>query len=75
VTLLAFAADRRVLLYALLLRHRCCAAIDRYLLPAEPTAANVPHNAAAVDSWDTQTDGRTSCRYIDPAARYASRVS
>jgi len=32
------------------------AAIDQYLLPAGPTAANPPH-AAAVGEWDRQTDG------------------
>jgi len=32
------------------------AAIDRYLSPAEPTAANPPHAAAAVDRWDRRTD-------------------
>jgi len=32
------------------------AAINRYLLPAGPTAANLPHTAAAVDSWDRQMD-------------------
>jgi len=31
------------------------AAIDQYLLPAGPTAANPPH-AAAVGKWDRQTD-------------------
>ena len=34
------------------------AAIDRYLLPAGPTAANPPH-ATAEGEWDRQTDGRT----------------
>ena len=47
------------------------AAVNRYLLPAGPTAANAPHAAAAVDSWDRQTDrqtdGRTPHRDIDPA--------
>jgi len=32
------------------------AAIDRYLLPAGPTAANPPH-AAAAGEWDRQRDG------------------
>jgi len=32
------------------------AAIDRYLLHAGPTAANPPHAAAAVDTWNRQTD-------------------
>ena len=31
------------------------AAIDRYRLPAGPTAANPPH-AAAASEWDRQTD-------------------
>jgi len=35
------------------------AAIDRYLLPAEPKAANPPHAAAVVDRWDEQIDGHT----------------
>jgi len=35
------------------------AAVNRYLLPAGPTAANAPHAAAAVDSWDRQTDRQT----------------
>jgi len=43
------------------------AAIERYLLPARPTAANSLHAAAAVDSWDRQTDGHPY-RYTDPAA-------
>jgi len=34
------------------------AAIDRYRLPAGPTAANPPHVAAA-GRWDRQTDGQT----------------
>jgi len=36
---------------------RRAAAIDRYLLPAGPTAANPPNAVAAVDSWDRETDG------------------
>ena len=32
-----------------------CAAIDRYLLPAWPTAANPPQGANA-GKWDRQTD-------------------
>ena len=51
----------------------CCygagrAVIDRYLLPAEPTAANPPR-AAAAGEWDRdgQTDRRTLYRYMDPA--------
>jgi len=43
------------------------AANDRYLLAAEPTTANPPHAAAAVDRWDRQTDGRTPDLYVDPA--------
>ena len=50
----------------------CCApspaaAIDRYLLPAGPAAANPPHAAAAVDRWDRQTDSvplHTPCRIL-----------
>ena len=50
------------------------AAIDQYLLPAGPTAANPPHAAAAVNSGDGQTVRRTPYRYIDPDADYASIV-
>ena len=67
MTLLAFAAERR-----------CCRApgvVDRYVLPAGPTAANPLHAAAAVDRWDSETDGRTPYRYIDSAAYYASFVN
>ena len=63
VALPAFAAERRAAAPC------CCgagrAAIDRYLLPAGPTAANLPH-AAAAGEWDRQTDGRTPYRFIDP---------
>ena len=46
------------------------------LLPAEPTAANPPHAAVAVDSWDRQTDGRTPYRCANPAVYSPSmRVS
>ena len=52
-------------------------AIDRYLLPAGPSAANPPLAAAAVCLWDRQqhlsvdgtdrwTDGRTLERFINP---------
>ena len=55
---------------------RCCgtgrAAIDRYLLAAGPTAANPPH-AAAAGERDRQTDGRTPCRYVDPAAHTSTK--
>ena len=40
------------------------AAIERYLLPARPTAANSLHAAAAVDSWDRQTDGHRTVTQI-----------
>ena len=43
------------------------AAIDRYLLPARPTAANLPHAAAAVHRWNIQT-GRMET-YV-PLRRY-----
>ena len=33
------------------------AAIDRYRLPAGPTAANPPHAVATADRWDRQMDG------------------
>ena len=48
------------------------AAIERYLLPAGPTAANPPHVAAAGawDGWtDRETNGRTPYRYIYRASR------
>jgi len=52
VALPAFAAARRAAAPC------CCgagrAAIDRYLLPAGPTAANLPH-AAAAGEWDRRT--------------------
>ena len=38
------------------------AAVDRYLLPARPTAANPPHAAAA-----GKRDRQAPCHYIDPA--------
>jgi len=38
--------------------HSVHAAIDRYLPPGRPTAANLPHAASAVDRRDRQTDGR-----------------
>jgi len=47
VALLAFAAERRA------------TAIDRYLLPAVPAAANPPQRQAAVDRLDRQTDRQT----------------
>jgi len=54
--LLAFAAERRAA-EAPLLPGASRAAVDRYLLPAGPTAANSPHAATAVDSWkDRQKD-------------------
>ena len=50
-------------------------AIDRYFVPAGPTAANLPHAAAAVDRWDMQTDGRTdTVPFIDAVAYYANSV-
>jgi len=56
------------------LLHTRRAAIDRYRLPAWPTAANPPHAAAAAqDGTDRQR--RTPSRYIDLAAYYASSVS
>jgi len=40
----------------------CCgtgrAAVNRYLLPTGPTAAN-PQHTVAVSEWDRQTDGQT----------------
>jgi len=53
VTLLAFAAERNVLL-----RRLVAAAIDRYLLLAGRTAANPPQRHTAVNRWDRQTEDR-----------------
>jgi len=71
---LAFAAACGAML--LRARRHCCWApalqqspIDRYILLAGPTAANPPHAAAAVDSWDRQTDGRIPYSF---AAYYAA---
>ena len=51
--------------------HAAAAAIDRYLLPAGPASANgqQPSSgfAAVCPCRDRQTDGRTPCRFIDPA--------
>ena len=66
-TLLAFAAERHAA------RRRCCwavAAIDRYRLPAGPTAAN---RRALLQMG--QTDRRISYCYTDPATYYASGVN
>jgi len=46
------------------------AAVDRYVLPAERSAANPPHAAVAVERQDRQVKGRT--RYIDLARQHAS---
>jgi len=46
VTLPPFAAERRAACSAI-------AAVDRYLLPATRSAANLPHAAAAVDRYET----------------------
>ena len=62
----AFAADRR----AAADTDRKAAAIDRYRMPAGPTAANPPHAAAAVNICDRQTDGRTQDSFVDPAVHY-----
>ena len=42
------------------------AAIDRHLLPAWPTAANLQRRVCCCGT-DRQTDGRTPCRFVDPA--------
>ena len=69
VTLLAFAAAER--------RAAVRRVIDRYLLPAGPTAANPPQRYAVVDRWDRQTGGQTdtvsfyrSCAYCSSTVRY-----
>ena len=46
---------------------RAAVAVDRYLVSAGPAPANPPHLAAAVYSWNRQTDGRTSSDTV-PAA-------
>jgi len=51
-------------------RRATAAAIDRFLLPAPPTAAaNPPAATAAVDRRDRQTDRRTDTRPIYDAHR------
>jgi len=73
VPLLAFAADRRAAVHCAavtpLLLGASGAEIDQYLLIAGPTAANPPHAAPAVDSWQRQMD-RQPGRWTDtdPAA-------
>ena len=50
----AFAAERRA---------AAPAAVDRYVLRAERSAAKPPpHAAAAVERWDRQTDRQTDAR-------------
>ena len=52
---------------------RRCAAIDRYLPPGAPTAANPQHRRAAAYGTDNgRTDRRILYRCMDPAAQYAS---
>jgi len=46
------------------------ATINRYLLPAGPTAANL-HQRRVAAGWDRWTDRRTPDSFIDPAARGA----
>jgi len=60
VTLLAFAAERRVAVRR--------AAVERYLLPTGPTAANRTLLQQSIDGTGGQSDGRTPYRYIDRAA-------
>jgi len=55
------AAERRAA------ERRAVVAVDRYLVSAGPAPANPPHLAAAVYSWNRQTDGRTSSDTV-PAA-------
>ena len=45
--------------------HAAAAAIDRYVLPTGPTAANPPH-AIYCRGRMRHTDGRTPYRFIDP---------
>jgi len=51
MTLLAFVFERRA---AVLLRRPAAAAIDRYLLPAGPTAANPLQRRAVVERWQAR---------------------
>ena len=62
VTLLTFVAQRRA-----------AAAIDRYLLPARPTAANPPHAGAGCE-WDRQTD-HTVLFHSSSSAHYAGSAN
>ena len=66
VTLLAFAAERRA----------TAATGDRYLPPAGPTAANPPHQYAAVDRWDRRTDTvplHGSCHILSTSVKNIQR--
>jgi len=62
MTLLAFAADRRAAVIRIERRPRLLhthrAAVDRYRLPAGPTAAANPPHPAAVDGCYRHADGR-----------------
>jgi len=72
ITLLAFAAEHRTARAArLTCSQACCAANDRYLLPARHSAANPPHAAAVVDQWDRHMLDR----FIDPAPRTLRALS
>ena len=57
------------LLLSAVLRSSCWApapaAVDWYLLPAQLSAANLLHAAAAVDQWHERMEGRY--RFVDPA--------
>ena len=56
-------------------RRPAAAAVDRYLLPTGPTAANPPHAAsAAVNRWNRQTD-RHRTNASTPPPYYARRLS
>jgi len=74
VALPAFAAVCRAA--ARLLLTAGCAAIDRYLLAAGPTAAN-PQRQRAAAGWDRQTGGRTDARHLHRAcsASYAGSAN
>jgi len=71
VTQLAFTAAHHAAVAVLWRPEAAAAAIDRYLLHAEPTAANQPQWHAAVGRWDRQT----LYPYTDPDAYYASNVN
>ena len=47
------------------------AAIDQYLPPAGPTAANLPQQLVATERWDRRTDAQMTNSFILSHAQYA----